>query len=259
MNKPSIESGEVEQLRQALAERTAQLETMTRELDEFSYSVSHDLRAPLRAIEGFSKILQEDHSGKLDEEAQRFLKIIDASSRRMTGFLDDLLKLSRLSRQEVRPSRLKMELAVNSVWEQLHPESASRNVELKVSSLPDGWGDPSLIQHVWRQLLDNALKFTAPKGNAIIEISGTHEPGRVVYRIKDNGVGFDMKCASRLFGVFQRLHAPEEFHGNGIGLAIVRRSVRRNSGEAWAEAEPGGGATFYFSLPPAETESEVNR
>ena len=255
MNEQSAKKGEIEQLRQALEERTAQLDALTQELERFSYSVSHDLRAPLRAIEGFSKILLEDFTDKLDEEGLRFLKIIDASSRKMTCLLDDLLMFSRLGRQEMKPSRLDMKQAVHSAWAELRPNPETRDVELKVSTLPDGWGDPTLVQHVWRQLLGNAVKFTTPKTKAIIEVSGTKEADRVVYRIKDNGVGFHMKSVSKLFGVFQRLHTSEEFSGNGIGLAIVQRLVRRNSGEAWAEAEADVGATFSFSLPLAKNGS----
>ena len=255
MNEQSAEKAEVERLRQALQERTAQLEARTKELEKFSYSVSHDLRAPLRAIEGFSKILLEDYTDKLDEEGQRFLKIIDGSSRKMTGLLDDLLMFSRLGRQEMHPSLLDMKQAVNSVWEELRPDPGSRKVELKIGSLPEGWGDPTLVQHVWRQLLDNALKFTLPKAEAIIDVSGTKEADRVVYRIKDNGVGFHMKSVSKLFGVFQRLHTQEEFVGNGIGLALVQRLVRRHSGDAWVEAEVNVGTTVCFSLPSAKNGS----
>lgn len=249
MNEQSTEKGEVEQLREALEQRTTQLDAMTKELEKFSYSVSHDLRAPLRAIEGFSRILLEDYTEKIDEEGQRFLKIIDGSSRKMTALLDDLLQFSRLGRQEMSSSHLDMKQMVNSVWQELLPDPESRQIELKMGPLPAGWGDPTLVQHVWRQLMDNAIKFTAPKEKAIIEVGGVEEPGRTVFRIKDNGVGFHMKSAPKLFGVFQRLHTPEEFAGNGIGLAIVQRLVRRHSGEAWVEAEPGAGATFYFSLP----------
>lgn len=253
MDKRSEDNGEIERLRRALADRSAQLEAVTEELEKFSCSVSHDLRAPLRAIEGFSKILLEDYADKIDEEGQRFLKILDGSSRKMTGLLDDLVEFSRLGRHEMQPSLLKMKSVVDSVWEELRQSPASRALELKVGPIPDGWGDPALVQQVWRRLLENAVKFTAPRVKAIIEISGTTEPGRVVYRIKDNGVGFDLKSVSKLFGVFQRLHSAEKFDGNGIGLAIVQRLVRRNSGEAWAEAEPGVGATFYFSLPSAKS------
>ena len=251
MDKRSEDNGEIERLRRALADRSAQLEAVTEELEKFSDSVSHDLRAPLRAIEGFAKILLEDYAEKIDEEGQRFLKILEGSGRKMTSLLDDLLKFSQLSRQEVSPSLLRMQPAVDSVWAELRPAPTARTIELKVGSLPDGWGDPALVPQVWRRLLENAVKFTAPRAKAIIEISGTTEPGRVIYRIKDNGVGFEMKSASKLFGVFQRLHSAEKFDGNGIGLAIVQRLVRKNSGEAWAEARPGVGATFYFSLPSA--------
>ncbi len=238
-----------EHLREALHERTAQLETITNELEKFSYSVSHDLRAPLRAIEGFSKIMLEDYSDKLDEEGQRFLKIIDASSRKMTRLLDDLLLFSRLGRQEMKPTCVEMKELVSSVWEELTPNCGSRKIQLKLKTLPDAWGDSSLLRQIWTHLLQNAVKFTGPKEQATIEISAKVEPARVVYLIKDNGVGFDMKSADKLFGVFQRLHTEEEFMGSGIGLAIVQRLVRRHSGEIWTQAKTGEGAAFYFSLP----------
>jgi len=249
MNKESLKSGEIERLEKALQERTAQLENMTKELEKFSYSVSHDLRAPLRAIEGFTKIVLEDYADKLDEDGKRFLNIIDGSSRKMTRLLDDLLIFSRLGRQEMKPSCLNMKEIVTDVWEEFRPDLSSREINMKILSLPDAWGDSNLIQQIWRQLLGNAIKFTAPKKVATIEISGKEEPGRMVYSIQDNGVGFDINAAGKLFGVFQRLHTAEEFEGNGIGLAVVQRLVRRHGGEVWTEAKSGSGALFCFTLP----------
>lgn len=252
MNTAKAEQGEIQRLQKSLDERTAQLDSITKELEKFSYSVSHDLRAPLRAIEGFSKILLEDYNDKLDEEGKRFLKIIDSSSQKMTRLLDDLLKLSRLGRQEMNPAPVDMKEAVQTAWQDLQPGS-TRKINLKVNPLPDGVGDPVLVLQIWTQLLDNAIKFTTPKEKATIEISGKSEADRNVYCIKDNGVGFNMKSAGKLFGVFQRMHTDEEFEGSGIGLAIVQRLVRRHSGEVWTEATLNEGANFYFTLPRVQT------
>lgn len=252
MNKERSAEGEVETLRRDLAEKTAQLEATRQELEKFTYSVSHDLRAPLRAIEGFSKILLEDYPEKLDEEGQRYLKILDASSRKMTRLLDDLLRLSRLGRQEMTAARVNMHELATSVWQEIQPQGTGRKIDFKLNSLPDGWGDSVLLHQIWANLLENAIKFTAPRNPAVIEISGTTEPDRVVYSIKDNGVGFDMKSAGKLFGVFQRLHSEEEFNGSGMGLAIAQRLVRRHSGEIWADAKKDKGAAFYFTLPRVE-------
>jgi light-regulated signal transduction histidine kinase (bacteriophytochrome) len=249
MNKENVESEEIERLEKALQERTRQLENMTKELERFSYSVSHDLRAPLRAIEGFTKIVVEDYADKLDDEGKRFLHIIDTSSRKMTGLLDDLLILSRLGRQEMKPTQCDMEKIVTVIWDELRSDFASRKIDLKILPLPKAWGDSSLIQQIWKELLSNAIKFTAQKEVATIEISGKKEGARTVYSIQDNGVGFDMNASEKLFGVFQRLHAAEEFEGSGIGLAVVQRLVRRHGGEAWAEGTPGVGAQFHFALP----------
>lgn len=249
MSKENLQAEEVESLRVALQERTAELEAATQELEKFSYSVSHDLRAPLRAIEGFSKIVLEDYSDKLDDEGKRYLNIIDGSSRRMTTLLDDLLIFSRLGRQAMVLSEINMKEMVEAVWDELRFENGSRQIDLKISSPPDAQSDPALIHNIWKHLLGNALKFTAPRKDAKIEVSGKKEAERLVYCIKDNGVGFEMKSAQKLFGVFQRLHSAEEFPGNGIGLALVQRLVRRHGGEVWTEAKLDAGATFWFSLP----------
>ncbi|MEO6181594.1 MAG: ATP-binding protein [Verrucomicrobiota bacterium] len=249
MSQKTIKQTETEDLRRALEERTLQVEAVTKELEKFTYSVSHDLRAPLRAIEGFSRILLEDYNDKLDEDGRRYLNIIDCSSRKMTHLLDALLMFSRLGRQELKLTRLNMHELVSSVWDELNSQTAPRKIELKLNKIPDALGDVTLMRHIWENLLGNAIKFTAKKDRAIIEISGKLKRGQVVYCIKDNGVGFNMKAADKLFGVFQRLHSQEEFDGNGMGLALVRRLVRRHSGDIWGEAEVGEGATFCFHLP----------
>ena len=255
MNKEIVEYEEVEELRRELAKRTEQLEAITKELEKFAYSVSHDLRAPLRALEGFSKILLEDYGDKLDEEGQRYLRIIDGSGQRMTRLLDDLLLLSRLARQEMKFSQVNMHKLVTSIWDELKSKCPTRQIDFKIDSLPQGCGDAALLRQIWTNLLDNAIKFTGSRERAKIEISGNPEPDYLVYCINDTGVGFDMKAAPKLFGVFQRLHTEEEFKGTGIGLAIVRRLVRRHSGEVWADAKMNEGATFCFTLPRVESGS----
>jgi light-regulated signal transduction histidine kinase (bacteriophytochrome) len=252
MNKEIMEHEGIEALQHALAERTSQLEAVTHELEKFTYSVSHDLRAPLRAIEGFSRILLEDYTDKLDEEGKRYLKVLDASSHKMTRLLDDLLQLSRLGRQEMNLAPVDMRELVTSVWDELKSKFPSRQIDLKIGQLPNVSGDAALLRHVWGNLLSNAIKFTASRTPAKIEISGKEEPDQVVYCIKDNGVGFDMRAAKKLFGVFQRLHTEEEFAGSGTGLAIVQRLVRRHAGEVWVDAKIDEGAAFYFTLPRVE-------
>jgi light-regulated signal transduction histidine kinase (bacteriophytochrome) len=252
MNNEISERQDTENLQRALDEANGQLEATRQELERFTYSVSHDLRAPLRAIEGFSKILLEDYEGKIDEEGQRYLKILDSSSRKMTRLLDDLLQLSRLGRQEMKPSQIDMRELVLSVWQELHPKGAARPIDFKMDPLPEAWGDATLLRQIWTNLIGNAIKFTARQDRPRIEISGQDEPDRIVYCIKDNGVGFNLKAAGKLFGVFQRLHTEEEFKGSGIGLAITQRLVRRHSGQIWADAKKDEGATFCFSLPRVE-------
>ncbi len=242
------EQKEIQRLQKALDEHAAQLQATNSELEKFTYSVSHDLRAPLRAIEGFSKILLEDYDDKLDDEGKRFLKIIDESSRKMTRLLDDLLILSRFGRQTINLEVVDMKESVDAAWEDLEP-LPDRKIELKIDTLPEAWGDAALIQQIWTQLLANAVKFTGPKEKALIEVSGKTEGDRNVYCVKDNGVGFNMKSAGKLFGVFQRMHTEDEFPGSGIGLAIVQRIARRISGEVWTKATLDEGAAFYFALP----------
>lgn len=242
-----IEDWDREQLARALRERTAQLETVSKEFEEFSHSISHDLRAPLRALEGFSQILVEDYAQQLDEEAKHCLEIIAASSRKASFLIEDLLVLSRLNRQEMRLSHVNMEELVKNTIVELQPTSS--RVDFRIKEMPDAWSDPSLLKQVFRQLLDNAVKFSAKKERPLVEIGGRCEPQHNAYYVRDNGVGFDMKFAGRLFGPFQRLHSEQEFEGRGIGLAIVKRIIHRLGGEVSADATLGESATFFFSLP----------
>ncbi|WP_445632683.1 histidine kinase [Nostoc sp. DSM 114161] len=249
--KRAIEA--LHQLNQSLEirvkQRTAQLETANKALEAFAYSVSHDLRAPLRAIDGFSRMMQEDYGDQLDAEANRYLKIVRDNAKRMGELIDDLLTLSRLdrkemSRQPVFPNEI-IQMALND----LAPDWSSREIEFAIADLPVCQADPSLLKQVWLNLLSNAIKYTRYKPLACIEVGCQAIDGEGIYFIKDNGAGFDMRYADKLFGVFQRLHREEEFEGTGIGLAIVQRIIQRHGGRIWAEAASGRGATFYFMLP----------
>jgi light-regulated signal transduction histidine kinase (bacteriophytochrome) len=236
-------------LEQRVVQRTAQLEAANKELEAFSYSVSHDLRAPLRAIDGFSRVILEDYIDKLDDEGKRYLNIIRSNTQKMGQLIDDLLVFSRLGRQELKTTGIKMEEMAKAAFEELKPTIQKREVRFKVESLPTGYGDRSMIHQVFVNLLSNAVKFTRPKETAIIKVEGKSEGDESIYSIKDNGVGFDMQYVNKLFGVFQRLHSSEEFEGTGVGLAIVQRIIHRHGGRVWAEGKVGEGATFYFTLP----------
>jgi PAS domain S-box-containing protein len=237
------------ELEQRVKRRTAQLETANRELESFSYSVSHDLRAPLRAIDGFSRILLKDHADHLDAEGQRLLDIIRANTRNMSQLIDDLLTFSRLGRRKVKVAALDMENLVRTIVEELQNTLGDRIVEWNLKPLPATRGDRALMHQVWVNLLDNALKFTRSQKAAVIEVGCRPVGDEDIFYVKDNGVGFDMQFAHKLFGVFQRLHRYEEFEGTGVGLALVQRIVQRHGGHAWGEGQVNGGACFYFSLP----------
>jgi len=238
-----------DELERRVAERTAQLEAANKELEAFSYSISHDLRAPLRAMSGFSQILVEKYAGQSPAEAQHYIEVIHHNAQQMGELIDDLLSFSRLSRQPVGKKDINPRLLVDEAWETLSAEWKNRQVELVLGEL--GWckGDAGLLHQVWINLISNALKFTRTRPVARIEIAHYRRDNEDVYAIKDNGVGFDMRYADKLFGVFQRLHHAEEYEGTGVGLAIVQRIIRRHGGNIWPESIPGQGATFYFSLP----------
>ena len=237
-----------------VAQRTKALEGTNAELESFSYSVSHDLRAPLRAIHGFARILLEDHHAKLDPEAQRLLGVIDQNTRRMGQLIDDLLAFSRLGRTDVTTGPVDMKELTQLVADEVQRAEAGRNgsLEIQIDPLPPARGDRGLLRQVMSNLLLNAAKFTRGRPSARIEV-GSHPNGdEVVYYVKDNGAGFDARYADKLFGVFQRLHSAEEFDGTGVGLAIVKRIVQRHGGRVWAEGAVNQGATFYFTLPGEE-------
>jgi signal transduction histidine kinase len=235
-----------------LEERTRELESANHELDSFSYSVSHDLRAPLRAIDGFSRILGEEHAASLDAEGQRLLGVIRSNIRKMAQLIDDLLAFSRLGRKPLAVSEIDMSALVRQIATDAERAAAGRVLELRVGELPAAVGDRALLEQVWVNLISNAVKYTRGRQDAIIAIDGAIEADQIVYRISDNGVGFDMRYANKLFGVFQRLHAASEFEGTGVGLALVRRIVVRHGGWISADGRPGAGATFEFALPRRE-------
>jgi len=237
------------ELEQRVRDRTAQLEAANKELEAFSYSVSHDLRAPLRAIDGFSRVVLEDYIDKLDDEGKRFLNIIRGNTKKMGQLIDDLLEFSRLGRQEIRTSGIDMGKLAKAVSEELKLAVPERKLKFTINTLIPAQGDQAMIRQVFVNLLSNAVKFTRPKERAVIEVDGRSEGNENVYTVKDNGVGFDMQYVNKLFGVFQRLHSSEEFEGTGVGLAIVQRIIHRHGGRVWAEGKVGEGATFYFSLP----------
>ncbi|HSF19676.1 MAG TPA: GAF domain-containing protein [Vicinamibacteria bacterium] len=232
------------ELEKRIAERTAELEA-------FSYSVAHDLRAPLRTIVGFSRVLLDEHGGELDPEGMRVLHIISDSARNMGHLIDDLLALSRLGRQEMSLMEIDMGELARSVFDEVTSPHPDRNVEWRLDALPSARGDRGMIRQVFANLLSNALKFTAPREMARIEVGHKSEGGENAYYVKDNGVGFDMRFAERMFGVFQRLHRAEEFEGTGVGLAIVQSIIRRHGGRVWVEGKPNEGATIGFTLLPA--------
>jgi light-regulated signal transduction histidine kinase (bacteriophytochrome) len=240
------------QLEQRVRERTAQLEAANAELESFSYSVSHDLRAPLRAVDGFARILEEDCAARLDDEARRVLGTVRSEARRMGQLIDKLLEFSRLGRQALKRERIAPHALISRALEQLHAAQVGRHIELSVEALPPCAGDPLLLEQVWVNLLSNAIKYTATRAPGRITVGGRLEGGEVIYSVEDNGVGFDMAHVGKLFGVFQRLHHADEFEGTGVGLALVQRIVHRHGGRVWAEGRLGEGATFYFALPATE-------
>jgi PAS domain S-box-containing protein len=232
-----------------VAERTAELQNANRELESFSYSVSHDLRAPLRAIEGFSRILEEDYQESLDEEGKRLLSVIIGSTNNMSKLIDDLLAFSRTGRYELKHNLLDMGDLVRSVLDDVVPAQDREKMTIVIHPLAEAVGDPSLIRQVWANLLSNAVKFSSRRERPFIEVGSSVLGGEVLYSVQDNGTGFDMAYAGKLFGVFQRLHSVKEFEGTGVGLAIAQRIVNRHGGRIWAKAKPDKGATFFFTLP----------
>src|SRR5438445_4111230 len=236
---------ENKELERCVRERTAELEA-------FSYSVSHDLRAPLRHIDGFAGLLQEDASSTLSDAGRRHLATISGAAKNMSKLIDDLLGFARMGRAHLSRTRVEMSALVAEVLQEMSPDAQGRNVAWGIEPLPEVWGDRALLKQVWANLLGNALKYTRQRVKAEIKVGCQPRVGELEFHINDNGAGFDMKYAARLFGVFQRLHREEVFEGTGVGLANVRQIVTRHGGRTWAEGAVDRGATFYFSLPIQE-------
>lgn len=239
----------VESLERRVAERTHELETSNRELEAFAFSVSHDLRSPLRAIDGYSQVLEEDHASSLDPEAQRTLGVIRKNTQRMSRLIEELLKLSRLGARALEPiAEIDMRAMIEGVFAQLQ-ETEDRPLQLELGSLPPAIGNFELIRQVWVNLLGNAVKYSRKKPRIVVEVQGERTSGEAQFTVTDHGAGFDPTYRDKLFGVFQRLHADTDFEGTGVGLALVYRIITRHGGRVWAEGRPGNGATFGFTLP----------
>jgi len=240
----------IQELNQELTKRSTDLLATNKELEAFAYSISHDLRAPLRHMVGFTELLQKNSSSLLDEKGRRYMMMILESAKRMGTLIDDLLAFSRIGRAETRETMVSLDQLVKEVQNEVSSDTEGRNVRWKIEPLPDLNGDRSMLKLVLVNLISNAVKFTRTRPQPQIEIGCTEKRnGGVVVFVRDNGVGFDMKYVNKLFGVFQRLHRAEEFEGTGIGLATVQRIIHRHGGQVWAEGQVGSGATFYLSLP----------
>jgi PAS domain S-box-containing protein len=236
------------ELEERVRNRTAQLEASNKELEAFSYSVSHDLRAPLRAVDGFSQAVLEDYGPQLPEEGRRYLQTIRDSAQRMGVLIDDLLTFSRLSRLPLNKQPIKLSSMVRDVLTELQTPQNGRKIDIRMGELAPCEGDPALLRQVWINFLSNALKYTRQRKEAVVEIGSKPDHGEMVYFVRDNGAGFDMRYAGKLFGVFQRLHRADEFEGTGVGLAIAQRVIQRHGGRVWAEGAVDRGATFYFTI-----------
>lgn len=239
-------------LEQSVIKRTEQLEMANKELEAFSYSVSHDLRSPLRSVHGFSNILMQDYGKELDDEGRRICGIISSSAVQMSQLIDDLLNFSRIGRTSMNPTQLDMGSIAASVISELKTMPENNKVKFTLPKLLNAWGDSNLMKHVWKNLLANAVKYSSKAEIPKIIIKSCREGDTIIYSVRDNGVGFDMGYVDKLFGVFQRLHSEAEFEGNGVGLAIVQRIVMKHGGRVWAEGKVGEGAVFYFTLPHKE-------
>jgi signal transduction histidine kinase len=240
---------EVSWLNEDLQRQKTALEEINRELESFSYSVSHDLRAPLNHIDGFSRMLQEECGDQLNSKGMEYLLRVRKNCQQMNDLIDDLLRLSRLTREAMHPRTVDLSQMASEILEELHRADPDRQVQIQVESGISGNGDPVLLQAVMNNLLGNAWKYTAKTAGAEIEFGRQREGENEVYFVRDNGAGFDMAYADKLFGIFQRLHSQEDFKGTGVGLATVQRIIHRHGGQVWASGEPGKGSTFFFTLP----------
>jgi len=242
-------------LEQRVRQRTAQLEAANGELEAFAYSVSHDLRAPLRVVDGFARVVEEEHRGRLNADGLHALTVIREETGRMSCLINHLLELARVGRQAVHAIDTDMSALAREVFARLRDSATAPEVDFQLGVLPVAQGDPTLLRQVWSNLLDNALKYTRRRQRAEIRVVGWRQDGELIYCVHDNGAGFDMQHADRLFRAFQRLHGSDEFEGHGVGLALVQRIVLRHGGRVWAESHPGRGASFFFALPVTSTEA----
>ena len=231
------------------------LEEINKELESFSYSVSHDLKSPLRAIEGYFQMFVKKYGSTLDDDAVRMINVIRSNTKMMGTLIDALLSLSRVQKTALKLSEIDMDGLAREVWNEIRAANRERELELKMTELTAGYGDRNLIRQVFYNLIANAVKFTKNRKPGMIEMSSYREGDKIVYCLRDNGAGFDMAYYDKLFGVFQRLHSNEEYEGSGIGLATVQRIIRRHGGKVWAEAKVDEGAAFCFSIPGRKTES----
>jgi PAS domain S-box-containing protein len=243
-------------LEERVKKRTIELERINQELESFAYSVSHDLRAPLRAIDGFSGLLRERIKDKIDSESARYLNIVRDNAKRMDQLIKDLLFFSKASRTEIKYTDLDMMVMVDEVFKDLRNPEDTKKIIFEVHTLPNVQGDPSLMRQVWINLIDNAIKYSGPRDVPRIEIGSYPEGHHQIFYVRDNGVGFNPDYTGKLFKVFQRLHGPDKFEGTGVGLAIVQRIVQRHGGEIWAESKENEGAKFFFSIPLSRTHDE---
>jgi signal transduction histidine kinase len=237
-----------EELEQKVLDRTSELESAIKEMESFSYSISHDLRAPLRAVDAYSKIIEENYGELFDDEGKRLLSVVQRNAKKMGVLIDDLLAFSRLGRKEIHKTNVNMKQLAENVADELNTFTPNK-AKIIINALEPILADSTLMHQVWMNLLSNAIKYSIHTQQPLIEINCEKKNQRVVYSISDNGAGFDMRYVDKLFGVFQRLHSANEFEGTGVGLALVHRIITKHRGEIWANAEVGKGATFYFSLP----------
>lgn len=248
----------LQETNRALTQQSEQLEAMNRELEGFSYSVSHDLRIPLRAVDGYARMVEEDYASVLDSEGRRMLEVIRNNATRMGALIDDLLQFSRLSRKAMSMGPINMNSLVNEFLTETERTSKTPRPLMTIDTLPAAWGDRSLLYQVWSNLLSNAIKYSSRVTTPQVKLSAQASDTEIIYCVEDNGAGFDMQYYDKLFGVFQRLHTVEEFPGTGVGLAIVQRIVTRHGGRIWAESQVNAGARFYFALPRYHEPDELN-
>lgn len=236
-------------LEKTVKQRTQELEFANKELESFSYSVSHDLRAPLRAISGYMRMLEEDYSATLNDDAKILIEKSLTNAKKMNELIEGMLQLSRMGRKELIKAPVAMKQLAENIFKSLSETGEHKNIDLTIDNLPNVQADETLIRQVWTNYISNAIKYSSNKPISKIHIGSQENEHNVIYFVKDNGAGFDMKYSDKLFGVFQRLHSPDEFEGTGVGLSIVKTIAKKHGGNVWADATPNEGATFYFSLP----------